>query len=315
MFNAQKENKVQTDYRSITLLYHAGSGSGMGGKVAPQVAEKLRALYVNAELEVIETRSREHIAEVGRTSEADLIICLSGDGSIHDLAQTLVERADDKRPILASIPAGSGNDYARTLGMPLDPLKAVAALPECEVVKADVGRVNDTYFLETLSFGVDAAVALNTEELRLTTKARGGVLYAHAAINAILHEFEANHVKVRMAEGEYQLKALILAVQNGPTYGGGFRVAPNASIVDGLLDVYIVSGIKKPTALYYLTQMKNGKHEHLKGFSYHRTSQLELEFDKQVPAQCDGERLLGLSFSVDVVPAAIEVLKRIENFH
>jgi len=160
---------------------------------------------------------------------------------------------------------------------------------------------------------VDAAVALNTEELRLTTKARGGILYAHAAINAILHEFDANIVKIKMPEGEFSVKALLLAVQNGQTYGGGFRVAPNASIVDGVLDVYIASSISKPTALYYLTQMKNGKHEHLKGFSYHRTSQLQLEFEEQVPAQCDGERLLGLSFSIDVVPAAIEVLKKVEN--
>jgi len=281
----------------------------MGGRVASQVAEALRALFPAAELEVQETKSREHIREVGQTAQVDVLCCLSGDGSVHDLAQTLVARKGEKRPILAPIPAGSGNDYARTLGFPLDPLNAVATLPQCEAFKVDVGRVNSTYFLETLSFGVDAAVALNTEKLRLTTKTRGGVLYAQAAIGAILHEFHAHNVKVRV-EGreEYSLKALLLAVQNGPTYGGGFRVAPNASIVDGMLDMYLVSGISKLSALYYLTQMKTGKHEHLKGISYHKLPRVELEFENQPPAQCDGEKLEGSKFSIDVLSEALEVL-------
>ena len=298
------------DYRSITLLYHAGSGSGMGGKVVSQATEAIRALYANAELEVIETKSKEHIREVGRISQADLLLCLSGDGSVHDLAQSLVVRADEKRPVLVSIPAGSGNDYARTLGFPLDPLKTIALLPECEPAKVDVGRVNDIYFLETLSFGMDAAVAINTEELRLTTKARGTRLYAHAAIKAILHEFNEHQIKVRTADEEFSVNSLLLAVQNGPTYGGGFRVAPRASIVDGMLDMYIVSGIRKPTALYYLTQMKSGKHEQLKGVSYYRVPQVELEFSEQPPAQCDGEKITGNKFAVTVMSAAIEVLMK-----
>jgi len=291
------------------LLVHTGAGSGLGGRIAPQVAEALRHMYRSAEFELVATRSPEHIREIGQTANVDALFCLSGDGSVHDLAQTLVNRRGEKRPVLAPIPAGSGNDYARTLGFALDPLKAVSQLPQCETFKVDVGRVNGTYFLETLSFGVDAAVALNTEDLRLTTKTRGGVLYAQAAIGAIIHEFDAHHVRVRVENREeYSLKALLLAVQNGPTYGGGFKVAPNASIVDGMLDMYIASGIRKPTALYYLTRMKNGNHERLKGFSYHRLPRVELEFDEQPPAQCDGERLLGTKFSIDVVSEALEVL-------
>lgn len=304
---------MQADYRSILLLYHTGAGSGLAGRVVPEVAQALQALYPHAQLEMVETKSKEHIKEIGRSSKHQVIFCLSGDGSVHDLGQALVERKDPERPILASIPAGSGNDYARTLGFPLDPLKAVAILPECEPVKVDVGKVNDTYFLETLSFGMDAAVALNTEDLRLTTKTRGTLLYAHAAINAIIHDFSAHQIKVKLPDEEFTLTSLLLAVQNGQTYGGGFRVAPRASITDGLLDVYFVSGISKPTALYYLTKMKGGKHEQLKGCTYYSTPEIILEFAEQPPAQCDGERLLGTTFTVSVLPAAIEVLMRGKN--
>jgi len=139
-----EESMNTNDYRSIMLLVHAGSGSGMGGRAAPQVAEALRHLYRSAEFELVETRSKEHIREVGQTTEVDALFCLSGDGSMHDLAQSLVDRRDGKRPVLAPTPAGSGNDYARTLGFPLDPLKAVATLPKCEALKVDLGRVNDS---------------------------------------------------------------------------------------------------------------------------------------------------------------------------
>lgn len=299
---------TQQPYREVTLLVHAGAGSGTGGRYALQVTEGVRTAFADAEVDVVMTGSKEHIKHIGRTSTADLIVCLTGDGSVHDLAQTLVGRPEGTRPTVAVVPAGSGNDFARTLGMPLDPAAAVAALAECVPVKADVGRVNSTYFLETLSFGVDAAVALNTEELRKATQARGTYLYARAAVSAILHEFDSHRVEIRTADGGSTLDTLILAVQNGPTYGGGFRVAPRASITDGVLDVYTISGISKPVALYYLSQMKGGKHERLKGTRHFTTAHLELTFTEQAPIQCDGERLLGLEFAIDVVPAALDVL-------
>jgi diacylglycerol kinase family enzyme len=111
-----------------------------------------------------------------------------------------------------------------------------------------------------------------------------------------------------MAEKEFTHETIILAVQNGPTYGGGYKIAPRASIVDGMLDMYSVSGVSKPAAIYYLSQIKSGKHERLKGVTYHQASRLTLEFAEQVPAQCDGEKLMGQTFDIEILPAALEVL-------
>lgn len=297
-----------TPYKAVTLLVHVQAGSGAGGRVAQQVAEGVRTLFSQSAVEIVETQSKEHIQSIGSSSEADLIICLTGDGSMHDLAQTLILRPAENRPTISSIPAGSGNDYARTLGMPSDPLEALAALPLCREVEADVGKVNDVYFLETLSFGVDAAVALNTEELRLTTKTRGLRLYARAAISAIFNELNAHTTRITIEGNEITQETLICAVQNGPTYGSGFKVAPRASITDGMLDVCTVSGVGKLAALYYLSQMKGGKHMQLKGVSNYRAPELKIEFTEQLPIQCDGERLLGTSFNIKVMPAALTVL-------
>ena len=295
-------------YKKVTLLFHASAGSGAGGKHLPQVVERVRTLFFHAELEMVETQSKEHIVNLGQTSTADLILCLTGDGSVHDLAQNLVGRPRGERPVVALLPAGSGNDYARTLGIPLDPLKALAVLGDCVPTLVDVGCVNQIYFLETLSFGVDAAVALNTEELRRKTGSRGLRLYARAAVSAIIHELNPHKVRAQVEGRELTLNPLILAIQNGRTYGSGFMVAPNASVTDGKLDGYYCSDISKLTALYYLFRMKNGRHENLKHFSHFSTDTLELELEEQVPIQCDGERLLGRKFSISVVPKALEVL-------
>ncbi|MDR3137167.1 MAG: hypothetical protein LBU07_07190 [Coriobacteriales bacterium] len=291
----------------ISLLINPGAGSGTGAKLRAQAETLLTESFPGATLEVLLSRDREHMLYLGAHTNANLIVCVSGDGSVHDLAQALLMRPPDERPALAAIPAGSGNDYALSLGMPVDPLAALRALPSCQLARVDVGQVNDTYFLETLSFGVDAAVALHSEELRLRNKQRGVSLYARAAVDAVLHELIPRQAQLCAATFNWQGQLLILAVQNGPTYGGGFKVAPSARIDDGILDVYFVSGIGKLRGLYYLLRMKKGRHERLSGFHSFQTQSLKIEFAEPLPAQCDGERLLGTYFDVGLLPAALTV--------
>ncbi|MDR2108462.1 MAG: hypothetical protein LBP28_03250, partial [Coriobacteriales bacterium] len=212
---------VPNAHSQISALVNPAAGSGRGARVLPLVKAALKASFPAAEIQVIATQSREHIFELGRSVKADLLLCVGGDGSVHDLAQTLISRPASQRPALAFIPVGSGNDYARTLGMPLEPLAALHALRDCQLVQVDVGKVNDRYFLETLSFGADAAVALKTEEMRLTSKERGTRLYTRAAINTIIHDLVQHKAHCRIGEQSFECEFLIFAVQNGPTYGSG----------------------------------------------------------------------------------------------
>jgi diacylglycerol kinase family enzyme len=189
----------------------------------------------------------------------------------------------------------------------LDPAAALSQLAHGQVVAVDVGKVNDNYFLETLSFGVDAAVAINTEQLRRTTHTKGLRLYARAAVGAIIRELKVHKAHYVLDGVSHTNSILIMAVQNGPTYGSGFKVAPRASVTDGRLDVYTAANIGTIKALYYLSQMKNGKHEKLKGFANYKAGKIQLELEEQVPTQCDGEQIFGTSFKIEVIPAALKV--------
>ena len=117
----------------------------------------------------------------------DTIVCVGGDGTIHEVGNGLVSLERAKRPRLGVVPMGSGNDYARTLGMAFSVDEAVAQLCAGSVVNADVGTCNGTCFMETISFGLDAGIALDTQERRLRTGTTGLRLYAASCVDQLLH--------------------------------------------------------------------------------------------------------------------------------
>jgi YegS/Rv2252/BmrU family lipid kinase len=296
------------DTAPVAVIVNPVAGSGAGARIFTQIRPLLSAAYAGRELTFIETTGKEHAEELGASIDAGLILAISGDGTVHDIAQGIMRRPRDERPVIAPIPVGSGNDISKTYGISRDPLQAVRDLQRAVPCCIDVGRVNSTFFLETLSFGVDAAVGLNTAELRKTTKARGALLYAHAAVLAILTDLKARKVHFTLDGVEHSEELLILAVQNGPTYGGGFKVAPAAKPDDGILNICYATKISPPVALYYLARMKNGNHEHLRSITTATARNLSIDFETHPATQCDGEPLDGTHFDITLLPAAMRIM-------
>ncbi|MDR2714892.1 MAG: diacylglycerol kinase family lipid kinase [Coriobacteriales bacterium] len=300
--------------KTIAVLVNPVAGSGLGAKTLVQAQEQLPEVFPAAQIDIVESQSKEHVSEFATTTQADLLIVIGGDGTLHDAAQGLLTRPQKERPLVTLIAVGSGNDYARTLGISQNPQEAFAALAHAVPIRVDVGcctsNASDTptYYLETLSFGVDAAVGLNTHELRKTTRTKGLRLYARAAISAIFTELKPYHAVCKIDDETLEDDLLICAVQNGPTYGSGFKVAPQASITDGLLNICVAQRIGTLRALYYLTRIKAGTHETLPAVSTYVACRFDIKLDREVPIQCDGERLLGTQLSVELLPAALEVL-------
>ena len=294
--------------RSITVVINPAAGNNTGTRIKPDVERLFRDIFPEHDIDFTEPGSKDQAIALGAKSQSDLIVVVSGDGTLHDLAQGILSRPRAERPALSIIPIGSGNDYARTLDVSKDPLAAIRALASGVRVSADVGKCNQTWFLETLSFGADAAVAIKTIDLRKTTHTSGALLYAHAAVIAILKELRAHHIRYRIDGQDLEDELLILAVQNGPTYGGGFRIAPKATITDGLLDVCTSTKVGTLKALFFLFSIFNGKHEGYKSFRTYRAKSLTVDLDEPVPVQCDGEAQQGIHFEIAVVPDALDVI-------
>jgi YegS/Rv2252/BmrU family lipid kinase len=301
------------EFSKITVVMNPTAGADTALDYRTEVLEGLHTHFPDSHVEILHTASSDDPAAIGREDVSDLILCLSGDGTVHGVLQGLMQRPRAERPALCVLPLGSGNDIARTFGIPASPTRALPSLAQGRLVQTDVGHClcdnhRTAYFLETLSFGVDAAVALKTVELRKRTKNREALLYAQAAVDAIIHELHENRFHCTIDGEDLTDDLLIMAIQNGPTYGGGFKVAPSARIDDGLLNICIAAHIKRLTALYYLSRMKTGTHERLKGIRTYKAARIIVETEHFVPTQVDGEALPALRYEISVIPQAIDFL-------
>lgn len=289
---------------------HSGQGEG-----ATQFVERFLSAYKSA-------TSGYRIARTGASGDAtgiaadasdfDTVIALGGDGVIHEVAEGLMAIDPEARPRLGIIPMGTGNDYARTLGMARnDPEEALRQLVGGREKSVEVGRVNDRYFVETLSFGLDAAIALDTTNKRANeTNQEGTELFVRSAIRILSRAGKGFPCTVSFDGADpIESRSIIFAFQVGPTYGAGFKVCPDADPADGLLDVCRNTVTPPlPVVMGLLGAARFGSHAHSRIIEMRRVRHAVLDFESEPPCQVDGEGIGGTHFEVDVIPKALRVV-------
>ncbi|MEE1045610.1 MAG: YegS/Rv2252/BmrU family lipid kinase [Olegusella sp.] len=315
---------MQTRLGSTIVIANPTAHSGKGGHAAELTGhffESYTSATDNFNL-CLTTRAGEATEIAGAAGGTDTVVALGGDGVIHEVINGLMRISPDARPRLGVIAMGSGNDFARTLGVPFnDPEESLHSLLRAQETSYDLGLVDAgtpdaRYFMETLSFGLDAAIALDTTDRRIAqTKQQGAGLFVTSGIRIMSQAHRGWPYRAVLVDTEGTRQVLvgtevIFAIQNGPTYGGGFRIAPDASPTDGLLDLCRNTDIPaahKVLGLFGLAH--EGRHAGSRHVAFHRLTHLEIEFTgEEPPTQVDGERLTGASHTVDVVPGTLRVL-------
>ena len=242
----------------------------------------------------------------------DTVLALGGDGVIHEVVNGLMELPEPSRPQLGVIPLGSGNDFARTIDMPRNDVEgAFARLVRGRVREMEVGRVNGVHFMETLSFGLDAAIAIDTTARRAAdTSQEGEALFVTSGLKVFSRAHGGFPCVARFDDDEpVELSTLIFAVQVGPSYGGGFLVCPDADPCDGLLDVCY--NVRKPLIPHLLALFglaRSGRHARSNVVRLRRFRHASVDFANEPPCQVDGEQLTGTRFEIDVIPRALRVV-------
>ncbi|MDO4429376.1 MAG: diacylglycerol kinase family lipid kinase [Atopobiaceae bacterium] len=289
---------------------HSGRGA-QGAEFARRFLESYSSATDGYEVRLT-TRPGEATAFAARAVGFDTLVVLGGDGVIHEAVCGLMSLPREARPRLAVVPLGSGNDYARTLGMARNDVEAaLAQLVRGTARRVDVGRVNGTYFAQTLSFGLDAAIALDTTARRAAdTSLEGEALFVTSGLRLLSCAKDGFACTARFDGGEpRELAPLIFAFQIGPSYGGGFLVCPGADPADGLIDVCLnVCRPALPRLLALFGLARSGRHVRSGAIETLRLRHAELEFAAAPPCQVDGEPLEGTSFVIDVVPGALDVV-------
>lgn len=318
----------------VLLIANPAAQNGAGAHAAQHAATLLREALEKDALDVQLTEAPEHAVRIASSAGGcDAVIALGGDGVIHEVANGLLRLPAKNRPVFGIIPVGSGNDYARTLDMDARSVdRAVSQLLAARPQWFDVGLCNGRYFVETLSFGLDAAIALDTVDRRKRTGKTGTRLYLESGIDQLLHHLDRHHYRAQ-AEGCEALQpcagpadapdgpassgpsvklegdSYIFAVQIGQTYGGGFRICPNARTDDGLFDICIAHpplGVGRAVFVFLLA--KNAHHTRFKQMEFLRARSLKLAFDAPLPAQIDGERIEAMEYNITCIPHVLKVL-------
>ncbi len=290
----------------MAVVVNPASGRGRAARILPTVSGALAKHGFEAEITV--TRDADDLRAAvrrARAAEAERVIVCGGDGSIHLAIQELA----GGDTALGIVPAGTGDDNARTLGIPLkDTGAAVTRALTGEPTRVDLGRVTtadgeERVFLGVLSSGFDSLV---NERANSMSWPSGHARYAIAILGE-LRTFRPVHYRAVIDERDAVGAAMLVAVGNGASYGGGMRVCPGADPTDGMLDVTWLHGVSRATFLRVFPQVFSGEHVRTRYVSTVRAKAIALDADGQV-AYADGERVGPLPVSIDVLPRALPVI-------
>ncbi|TDV44885.1 diacylglycerol kinase (ATP) [Actinophytocola oryzae] len=287
------------------MVVHPASGLGRAGRVAGTVAAKLRTVV--DDLVTVAAGTVEESQRLMRAApDLDLLVVVGGDGSAHQGVQFCA----DTGTALAIVPAGTGNDLARTLtGAPRDPLDAadalVTAIRDGRSSMIDLGRVeNGPWFAGVLCAGFDSSVNERANRMRWPSGPRRYDL----AILAELARLRHGRLTVEDDNGRRELDATQIAVGNIPYYGGGIPVCPTADPADGLFDVTLVRRATRFDLVRMLPGLRTGNHVDSPLVDTSRTRRIRIGEANGWVAYADGERLGPLPVEVTCIPNALKVV-------
>jgi diacylglycerol kinase (ATP) len=292
------------------ILVNPTAGGGRAGKALRQVRELLASCGFSAEMVAtgsaleLETRARAAVAD-----GCSLLLALGGDGTF----QCLVNAVAGSNVLLGVLPAGGGNDFAAGLGLPLDPLLAAQVMlngipRSLDLARARTGDGRERLYVGGGGLGLDAEAArAASEEFR---KLPGRLRYLAAALSA-LRNFSPIGLTVEFSDGEQApvtMTVLLAAALNTPTYGAGLRLAPDARMDDGLLDIALLEDLKVHQVLALVPRLLFSGELRTARITRRRATRVRFSTERPCIFHGDGEIFGPTPVEITVVPQAIRVL-------
>ena len=276
------------------LLINPKSGSGRGNRVA----ESFRNILCPNETYI--SQSVDHTTEIVKdliNRNFELVITAGGDGMVHSAIQNLAM----SDVALLPLPGGTGNDFARALNIPLN-VRNFDWLEKLRFTRVDLASTDTQYFCAILSSGFDSRV---NERANLLKWPKGRQKYNLAMIQELI-TFDSMPFHIIIDGTDYHRDAMLMAVANSTSYGGGMKICPNARLDDGLLDVLILNQVSKFEFIKVFPKVFKGTHIKHRQVELLRGAEIEIFAD--ATAYADGEYLQPLPVKISVAPKALKLL-------
>jgi YegS/Rv2252/BmrU family lipid kinase len=249
------------------------------------------------------TESLEHARELALAAAAsgEIAVAFGGDGLIGAVADALKH----SEGAVGVLPGGRGNDLCRVLGIPRDPVAACSVLMSGVVHELDLGEAGGRTFTGIASCGFDSVVNRIANEATLV---RGGLVYAYGLLRA-LPSWKPAGFEVGLDGGEIrEFAGYSVAAANSSMFGGGMRLAPDASLTDGLLDVVTIEDMRRLRYLRLAPTVFSGRHVRQPAVSVVRSHEVRISATRPFTLYADGEAIAELPVTIRVLPGAVRMV-------
>lgn len=288
----------------MRALFLVNGRSGRGVDLAALTAKidaAARAARWEHRLHVsLEKSDLDRLVESSEFADLDCVVAIGGDGTVNETGKRLIATGK----ILGIIPTGSGNGLARHLGLPMRVDDAITALTECAAVDIDTARVNEQTFLGTFGVGFDAVVA----DRFANAGTRGIETYIREALKAFL-AFKPEPYTLTIDDRVVETEAFVIAVANSNQYGNEAKIAPLASLRDGLLDVCVLKNLRLIDTPDIIHRLFRGTLRECSYLTHTHARRLSIQRGGEGVAHVDGEPLrMAARLDISLQPSSLRVL-------
>jgi diacylglycerol kinase (ATP) len=277
----------------LGVIVNPVSGSGKGLKVWKQVAGYLTKASISYNIKfTIETGHASKIFdEYLKQTDIEKILVVGGDGTISEAIQNVINT--NRTISIGYIPAGTGNDLAKSLGISLHPLAALKQFLNGTEKMLDIGMVGERLFINSFGVGFDGAVVKAMQQNKLKKRLNhlklGSLSYLFS-IMSVLRSYQPLNISLYVDSHEYQLKNVwMIVVANQPYYGGGMKICPDACDNDGIFEICVIHELTRWQIIRYIPMIYKGTHVTLPYVKVIRGRQVTIHSAQPMNAQADGE--------------------------
>jgi diacylglycerol kinase (ATP) len=291
--------------RQFTAVVNPTAGGSQGAAALVPLARLLRD--AGAEVEVVYSHGLDHARQLAREAalHGRVVLGVGGDGMVGCVGGALAGSGS----LLGIVPAGRGNDFARALELPSSAAELAELLLHGKPRKVDAIEVSSAVHdrvavLGSVYAGVDAVANRYANRSGLLS---GSASYYAGALRAVL-TWRAAGYRVTVDGEEYGYRGYTVVAANSAFYGFGRRIAPDAAVDDGLLDVVVIKDAPRPLFFTVMNELKDGSHVHRPEVEILRGREILIEADRELPYGADGEVEATLPVTVRVLPGALDIL-------
>ncbi|HEV7837930.1 MAG TPA: diacylglycerol kinase family protein [Gemmatimonadaceae bacterium] len=291
--------------RSVAMIVNAAAGRGRIRSTLPALVDIFRARGIGNVFETTARGDEEALTHRAISAGAKTIVAVGGDGTCGRIADAMMRSGSPCR--LAVIPAGTGNDFAKTLGVErYTPVQTADLVVAGRETRIDIGLAEGHYFLNSCGFGFDASVLESSNRVRFL---KGDAVYIYSALRQ-LFTYRGMDVSANGVAALKPGRMLMVTVSNGRYLGGAFRIAPHASVVDGKLDACFFGDSNVVERARLFAGALRGTHLGMRGVTSASVQELSLTFAAPPSMEIDGELRTARSSTVrlECVPQALSVL-------